>query len=430
MYILLPIICFIAGLATGIIICNILNKRLDKSSLYEEQIRALKEEMQARAKHQQEEMQANARRQQEALESQAKRQEEAMHRREDDLRRESVAQFKALAADLLKEHAGELKQTNSEQIIAILKPLAENIEGFRKAVTESYVNENASRKSLTDQIQQLMELNRSIGTEAKNLSTALKGDSKVQGDWGEMILQTMLERAGLQNGVHFIVQATHGEDGVLLKSETGKGLRPDVIVNLPDSRKVIIDSKVSLSAYTDYVAADDEMARKEASKRNLLSVRKHIDELADKSYQKTVKESADYVLMFIPNEGAYIAALQADGDLWQYAYERNVAIVSPTHLFSVMKIVSQLWSQDKQNRNAIKIAEKGGDLYDKLVLFVEAMQEVGVNINKAMDSFNTATNRLTSGRGNVIRLTEQLKELGAKANKSLPHRLVDNADEA
>ncbi|MCM1320180.1 MAG: DNA recombination protein RmuC [Muribaculaceae bacterium] len=446
MDILLPIICFITGLLLGILIWSFVSRRADKSALYDEQIRILKEEMQKQSERQQDELQKEgqrhrqemerhqqelmqqAQRHREEMQEQARRQEEALQQREDALRRESIAQFKALGAELLKQQTGELKQVNSEQINALLKPLEENIEGFRKAVTDSYVSENASRRSLTDQIKQLMELNKTIGMDAKNLTSALKGNTKVQGDWGEMILETMLEKAGLQKDIHFVTQATHREDGTLLRNDNGQLQRPDVIVFMPDARKVIIDSKVSLNAYTEYISAESDAEREAAASRNLLSVRRHIDELAGKNYQKSVDDSADHVLMFIPNEGAYLAAIQSDNDLWQYAWNRNVVMVSPTHLFSVLKIISQIWVQDKQNRNTLKIAEKGGDLYDKVVLFVEAMREVGTNLNKAMESYQTATNRLHTGRGNIIRLTEQLKELGAKAHKSLPRQLIEQSD--
>ena len=444
--VILPVICFIIGLTVGVVLWSYVSRRTDKSAVYDEQIRLLKEEMQHQNERQQielerqeqrrqdemmrhhKELQQQAEKHQEEMRRQAKQQEDALHQREEALRRESIAQFKSLAAELLKEQSGELKQVNAEQINALLKPLTENIEGFRKAVNDSYVNENASRQSLTDQIKQLMELNKTIGMDAKNLTSALRGNTKVQGDWGEMVLETMLEKAGLQKDIHFVTQATRHEDGTVIRNEKGQLQRPDVIVLMPDARKIIIDSKVSLSAYIEYVAAENDADRKDAAARNLLSVRKHIDELAAKNYQKNIDDSADQVLMFIPNEGAYLTAVQSDGNLWQYAYEHNVVMVSPTHLFSVMKIVSQLWVQDKQNRNTMKIAEKGGDLYDKMVLFVDALRDVGTNLNRAMESYNTATNRLHTGKGNVIRLTEQLKELGAKAHKSLPRQLLEQAD--
>lgn len=350
--------------------------------------------------------------------------EQKTRREADDLRRESTAQFKALAAEILKSQTDGLKEQNVEQIEALLKPLAENLEGFRKAVTDSYVQENASRQSLTDQIDRLMKLNESIGAEARNLTTALKGNSKVQGDWGEMILETMLENAGLERGIHFDVQLTRDVGGNQLKDEDGRRQRPDVVVNLPDSRKLIIDSKVSLTAFADYCAEEDGKRKEQLLHAHIASVRRHIDELAGKKYQNTLSGSADHVMMFIPNEGAYLLAVKEDSELWQYAYNRHVALVSPTHLFSSMRIVSQLWIQDKQNRNTLDIARKGGALYDKVMLFLGAMQDLGNTLDKARDTYDTALSRLTTGRGSVTRLSEDMKKLGAKATKTMPASIV------
>jgi len=350
-----------------------------------------------------------------------------LRQQEEDMRRENVAQFKAVASEILKANTGDLKQSNTEQLDALLRPLSENIESFRKAVNETYVQETASRKSLTDQIERLMKLNETIGIDAKNLTTALRGNSKVQGDWGEMILETMLQQAGLEEGIHYLKQATRTADGTVLRNGQGALQRPDIIVMLPDSRRLVIDSKVSLTAFSDYCAADGEAARREAARRNLESVRRHIDELAAKRYQDTVEGSAGHVLMFVPNEGAYIAAVQESSGLWQYAWERSVAIVSPTHLFSVMKIISQLWTQDKQNRNTLEIARRGGRLYEKIVGYVSALQEVGNNLRRASESYETAMSRLCQGRGNVLKMAQDLKDLGAKTEKQLPAALLDRA---
>ena len=346
----------------------------------------------------------------------------------ENLRRESTAQFQALASEILKSQSAGLKEQNAEHIEALLRPLAENIEGFRKAVTDSYVQENASRKSLTDQIDRLMKLNESIGTEARNLTSALKGNSKVQGDWGEMILETMLENAGLERGIHFEAQVTRSSDGRSIQDEEGHRQRPDIVVNMPDNRKLVIDSKVSLTAFAELCSEEDEARRKTLHANHLASVKRHINELAAKKYQDSINGSADHVMMFIPNEGAYIAAVQQDPELWLYAYTRHVALVSPTHLFSSMRIVSQLWVQDKQNRNTIEIARKGGALYDKVVLFLNSMQEIGAALDKAKDSYETALSRLTTGRGSVTKLSSDLKNLGAKASKNMPESVVSRID--
>ena len=278
------------------------------------------------------------------------------------------------------------------------------------------------------QIERLVKLNETIGEEARNLTSALKGNSKVQGDWGEMILETLLENAGLERGINFETQLTRDSGGNVLKNDEGKLLRPDVLIKLPDNHSIIVDSKVSLTAFIDYCNAEDENVRIVAGKKHLQSVYAHIDELYAKMYQNNLKGAADYVMMFIPNESAYIAAVQLDINLWKYAYERGVIIVSPTHLFSVMSIVSQLWRQDKQNRNAMMIAERGGKLYDKLVLFMDSFEKVGKSIDDAMTSYNKSFNQLRTGKGNVLRQAEDMKALGAKASKSLPERLSDSAE--
>ena len=344
------------------------------------------------------------------------------------LRQEMMLQFNVLASDVLKRNSESLKEANSEQIDALLRPLKENIESFKKTISEGYVKESSSRKLLEVQIERLVKLNETIGEEARNLTSALKGNSKVQGDWGEMILETLLENAGLERGINFETQLTRDSGGNVLKNDEGKLLRPDVLIKLPDNHSIIVDSKVSLTAFVDYCNAEDENVRIVAGKKHLQSVYAHIDELHAKMYQNNLKGAADYVMMFIPNESAYIAAVQLDINLWKYAYERGVIIVSPTHLFSVMSIVSQLWRQDKQNRNAMLIAERGGKLYDKLVLFMDSFEKVGKSIDDAMTSYNKSFNQLRTGKGNVLRQAEDMKALGAKASKSLPERLSDSAE--
>ena len=346
----------------------------------------------------------------------------------ESIRREMMLQFNVLASDVLKRNSESLKEANSEQIDALLRPLKENIESFKKTISEGYVKETSSRKLLEVQIERLVKLNETIGEEARNLTSALKGNSKVQGDWGEMILETLLENAGLERGINFETQLTRDSGGNVLKNDEGKMLRPDVLIKLPDNHSIIVDSKVSLTAFVDYCNAEDENVRIVAGKKHLQSVYVHIDELHAKMYQNNLKGAADYVMMFIPNESAYIAAVQLDINLWKYAYERGVIIVSPTHLFSVMSIVSQLWRQDKQNKNAMLIAERGGKLYDKLVLFMDSFEKVGKSIDDAMTSYNKSFNQLRTGKGNVLRQAEDMKNLGAKASKSLPERLSDSAE--
>lgn len=355
-------------------------------------------------------------------EEEAKQREQEYRRQIEDLRRESTAQFKALSAEMLKEQTQAMRSENARQIDAVIKPLAENIESFRKAVNDSYMQENAARTSLSDRIDRLMKLNETLGLEARNLSSALKGNHIAQGNWGEMILTSLLEQAGLEEGIHFQTQVTRDEQGNILRDEEGSRQRPDVIVYLPDNRKIIIDSKTSLTAYIDATAMEPGAAQKQRLQNHVQSVMAHINELASKSYQKTVKDSADYVMMFIPNEGAYLAAVHAEPRLWQTAFDRGVVLASPTHLFSVMHIISQLWVQDKQNRSTLEIARKGASLYDKVMGFMDAFEDVGSRLDKAQESFNLALQRLATGKGNIAKLSQDLKQLGIKSEKNLPPR--------
>lgn len=332
---------------------------------------------------------------------------------------QSRLHFASIAEEILKRQSETLKTENTELIANALNPVKTKLEEFSKTITDSYVKETADRKSLSDQIERLMQLNSDIGKEARNLTTALKGDSKVQGDWGEMVLQTLLESAGMVEGQNFFTQVTRDEANQILKDEMGNHLRPDVVVALPDNHKMVIDSKVSLKAYTEYMSASTEIEKKEAGKRHIKSVVAHIDELGDKKYQKLIQKSADHVMMFIPNEGAYYAAMQLNPDLWKYAYDRQVVMVSPTHLFSVMQIVAQLWQQDKQNKYAMEIAKAGGELYDKFVDYYNDMNKVEKSLNDVVKNFERCRNDVENRVG-LYAKANKLKELGAKASKNLP----------
>ncbi|MDY5018893.1 MAG: DNA recombination protein RmuC, partial [Sodaliphilus sp.] len=273
--------------------------------------------------------------------------------------------------------------------------------------------------ALKQQIKDLSDMNRNIGQEAKELTLALRGDSKVQGDWGEMVLKQILDMSGLQEGVNYETQMTREADGSVLKGEDGGRLRPDVVFFMPDNKRLVIDSKTSLTAYVEYVNAADEASRAEALRRHLASVRKHVDELANKKYQ-TIKDSADFVMMFVPNEPAYMLAMSGDASLWEYAYKRQVVMVSPTHLISVVKLISQLWARDRQSKNAIAIADEAGKMYDKLVGFLADMEQVGKAIDGAQKAHAEALKKLSEGKGNLIGRANKIKDLGAKATKLLP----------
>lgn len=354
---------------------------------------------------------------------------ESWHRQLEAVNAQAESRFRELSTRIMQQGAKELNRSNSEQIGALLAPLQTRIAEFRKAVDESAVEDKASRKSLRDKLDELARLNASLGAEAEKLSSALRGRSKVQGDWGEMVLRTLLEQGGLTAGIHFTEQLTTRDNGETLRDDQGRGLRPDVIVNMPDGRKLVIDSKVSLTAYIDMCGAEAPQAQREAADRLVKSVKKHVDELATKKYQDYIGSTPDFVVMFIPVEGAYLAALQNDPELWRYAWERRVSISSPTHLFAVMHVVSSLWSQDKRNRNAQVIAEKAGSLYDKLMLFMASFDELGRCLTKAVDSYGTSANRLATGKGNVVKTAQELGEMGVrgKGTRGIPTSLLTAA---
>lgn len=331
--------------------------------------------------------------------------------------------FKNLANDILEEKSRQFKQSNRESLESLLKPFRENIEGFRKRVDEVYDKEAQQRFSLKEEIRSLNEMNRRMSEEANNLTRALKGNSKVQGDWGEMILETILDSSHLVKGIHYFTQEN-------LKDAAGNNLRPDVILNLPDRKQIVVDSKVSLTAYVTYSETDAPEAQQRAVKEHVRSVRSHIAELAGKSYQTLLNGqnksvSPDFVIMFIPNEPAFLLAMQQDSALWSDAYNRKVIISSPTNLFALLKIVDDLWKRDGQSKNALAIATEGANLYDKFVGFSETLLDLGRSLGAATGKYEQAMNQLKTGRGNLIRRAERLRELQVKASKSLPAQLED-----
>lgn len=330
------------------------------------------------------------------------------------------ARFKNLANEILRQNTTDLKNQNEEKLREILQPLHSNIEAFRKTVTDTYNSEARERFSLSERIKDLVNLNQSISRQAQELSEALRGDSKVQGDWGEMVLESILEKSGLQKDVEYFIQATTDESGNTLRNEDGTLLRPDVVVRYPDKRYVVIDSKVSLTAFVDYANATDDENRERASIRHVRSIRKHIDELAKKRYQDYVGDAKlDFVMMFIPTEPAYIAAMRMEPTLWQEAYDKNVLIVSPTHLVSGLKLIAQLWSRDRHTRNAITIAEEAGKMYDKFADFTKDMEKIEKALGSTRKAFDDAMTKLSCGTGNLLTRAQNLQKLGVKANKQI-----------
>lgn len=330
--------------------------------------------------------------------------------------------FRAIANEALLANSRALDAAGRRSISEALQPMAERMREMEKTFRDTYSAEARERFSLADRVRELVELNRVVGAETRRLTDALKGNTRVQGDWGEIILENILERSGLQQGREYEVQQT-------FTSPDGRRLRPDVIVNYPDGRCVVIDSKVSVAAYLSMVEADDAEARNAAAKAHLASVRAHINELKTKNYQDlTAGRHCDFVMMFIPHEGAYMAAMQLDSALWQYAFDSRVLIVSPTHLMAVIKLVEQLWRNDRQSRNAIDIATEAGRMLDKLSGFLADMEKIDSSLNAARRAWDGAYNKLATGTGNLLGRAERLRAMGAKATKDLPSRFKDAPD--
>jgi len=329
-------------------------------------------------------------------------------------------EFQLLANSILEEKTEKFTVQNAEKLKTILDPLNLQIREFRTKVEEAYDKESKERFSLGERIRELVELNQRISEEASNLARALKGDTKKQGDWGEMLLESVLENSGLVKGREYKVQEyITDESGVVLKNEAGQAMRPDVIVYYPDKRCLVIDAKVSLTAYDRFAAAEDRETQEKELNAHVASLRNHIDGLSARQYQNYV-DSLDWVVLFVPIEPAYLVALRRDPKLWEYAYSKKIILVSPTNLMAVLKITSDLWTREKQRRNAEEIAERGGRLYDKFVTFVESVQDIGTNLERTRTAYEKAVRQLKEGNGNLIRQAEQMRELGIKSSKRLP----------
>lgn len=330
-------------------------------------------------------------------------------------------EFRLLADQILEDKSQRFAKMNQENLDRLLKPLDDNIKQFQKQVQETYEKESRERFSLGEKVKELSELNQTISREAKNLTEALKGQVKTQGNWGEMILESILNRSGLVKGREYTTQES-------LKDDEGKRFQPDVIISYPDKRKVVIDSKVSLNAYERYYSASNVEEQKKAVDDLLRSLRNHIDGLSAKNYSDLV-DSLDFVMMFVPIEPAFMLAMEADQGIWNYAYDRRVLLISPTNLIAALKLIYDLWQREYRNRNALEIAERGGQLYDKFANFLDNFKIIGENIARAQKSYESALGQLKDGRENLISQAQQLKQLGAKAKKNIPDSINNNTDE-
>ncbi|HNW73073.1 MAG: DNA recombination protein RmuC [Bacteroidales bacterium] len=333
------------------------------------------------------------------------------------------SEFRNLANDILEEKTKKFTEQNTSRLDEILKPLGERIRDFEKKVEETYDRESKQRFSLEKEIRNLAELNTQISKEANNLTNALKGQSKTRGNWGEVILETILEKSGLTRDREFFIQQS-------FTNEHGRRIQPDVIVAYPGERNVVIDSKVALVAYEKYASAESREAQEQAAREHLLAVRNHINDLSSKNYQDLYAlQSLDFVMLFMPIEPAYLLAMQYDPNLWNYAYDRRILLISPTNLIAALRMIANLWRVEYQNKNVQEIARQSGELYDKFVGFLEDLKDVGSKIEATHKTYDAAMNKLSTGKGNLIRRVENLKTLGARTGKEIPKSMLERAND-
>lgn len=331
-------------------------------------------------------------------------------------------EFKNLANEILEEKTKKFTEQNKTNLDQLLKPLGEKLKDFEKKVEETYDKEAQQRFSLKEEVKRLAELNQIVSQEANNLARALKGESKTQGNWGEVILESILEKSGLVKDREYFIQKS-------FTNEEGRQLQPDVVVTYPGSRSIIIDSKVSLSAYERFTSCVSAEEQEACLKEHLQSIKRHIDELSNKAYQTLYDiQSLDFVMMFLPVEPAYLLAIQADSGLWNYAYDKRILLISPTNLIAALKMVESMWRQEYQNQNAEEIARQGGALYDKFEGFLGDLIELGKKLNMTHEYYKSSMNKITDGKGSLMSRVENLRKLGAKTKKTLPQSLLKRTE--
>jgi len=343
---------------------------------------------------------------------------ELLERNRDALKQE----FENLANKIFEQKSERFSQQTRTSLDTLLNPFRDQLQDFRKRVEDVYTSETRDRQALRSEIKSLQELNKQITEEASNLTRALKGDKKMQGNWGEVILERVLERSGLRKGIEYDTQGSY-------RDENNQLLRPDVVVHLPDSRNLVIDSKVSLIAYQEFATEEDETVRAESLKRHIEAVRSHIRSLSEKDYsQLHGLHSPDFVFLFMPIEPAFVAAFQQDENLFAEAFERKIIVVTPSTLLAKLRTVENIWRYERQSQNAKLIADRAGAVYDKLRVFVEAMEKLGGQLHTAQGTYDNAMNTLTRGRGNLISQANRFVELGVRVKKELPKGILDQAE--
>lgn len=331
-------------------------------------------------------------------------------------------QFNQLANEIFESKSKRFAESSEERLQLLLKPFREQISSFSKQTEERFVKENSERAVLHKELSRLRELNEQITQDAKNLTNALKGENKTQGNWGEIVLERILEESGLREGMEYETQGS-------FKGEEGNTLRPDVIIHLPQGKDIVIDAKVSLVAYERFMSAESPEEKESALKQHLNSINAHIKGLSEKKYEKLEGiHTLDFILLFMPIEGAFLLALEQDGSFFSRAYEKNIMIVSPSTLLVTLRTIEHIWRTERQEQNAQEIARQAEALYDKFVAFVEDLNKIGDQIGKTQESYEKALNKLSTGKGNLLRRVESMKKLGLKPKKSLP--LLGEGDEA
>jgi DNA recombination protein RmuC len=355
------------------------------------------------------------------LQEQAKSAEEKLQVL-NDAKKELQAQFENLANQIFESKTKSFAEQSRANLDTILTPFKEKIIEFEKQVSEAYANEGKERHSLIKEVQRLQELNQKLGEDAENLTKALKGDTKAQGTWGEIILERILEESGLRKGIEYDSQGG-------FRDADGKLLKPDVIVHLPEEKDIIIDSKVSLVAYEKYVRAEDDEVRDRAVREHLVSINAHLKGLESKKYDELPGvKSLDFVLMFIPVESAFMLAIEKDNEIFRKAFDKSIMIVSPSTLLVTLRTIQNIWRYEHQNKNALEIADKAGALYDKFVGFVNDLERVGDQIESTRKAYDGAHNKLVSGKGNLVSRAQALIDLGVKSRKQLPANVIQESD--